>query len=113
MKAGYSYPIETLKHWYVAPIGGLSTDLKPGQIGLKERPLQTTQILFPQDRVSLSKLDGRDLGHFSPRSTLRWCLSIKLAQMPYPNPLMERQSWLNKRLGIRIISRNLSKWASL
>ena len=24
MKAGYSYPIETLKHWYVAPIGGLS-----------------------------------------------------------------------------------------
>jgi hypothetical protein len=60
MKAGYSYPIETLKHWYVAPIGGLSTDLKPGQIGLNREALADNTDLVPyQDRVSLSKLDGR------------------------------------------------------
>jgi hypothetical protein len=60
MKAGYPYPIETLKHWYVAPIGGLSADLKPGQIGLNREALADNTDLVPyQDRVSLSKLDGR------------------------------------------------------
>jgi hypothetical protein len=59
MKAGYAYPIETLKHWYVAPIGGLSTDLDPGQIGLNREALADNTDLVPyQDRVSLSKLDG-------------------------------------------------------
>ena len=59
MKAGYAYPIETLKHWYVAPIGGLSMDLNPGQIGLNREALADNTDLVPyQDRVSLSKLDG-------------------------------------------------------
>lgn len=60
MKARYPYPIETLKHWYVAPIGGLSTDLNPGQIGLNKGALADNTDLIPyQDRVSLSKLEGR------------------------------------------------------
>ena len=59
MKAGYAYPIETLKHWYLAPIGGLSMDLNPGQIGLNREALADNTDLVPyQDRVSLSKLDG-------------------------------------------------------
>jgi hypothetical protein len=60
MRAAYSYPIETLKHWYVTPIGGESIDLKPGQIGLNEEALADNTDLVPyQDRVSLSKLDGK------------------------------------------------------
>ena len=59
MRAGYPYPIETLKHWYVTPIGGHSIDLKPGQIGLNREALAGNTDLVPyQDRVSLSKLDG-------------------------------------------------------
>jgi hypothetical protein len=59
MKAGFPYPIETLKHWYVTPIGGISADLKPGQIGLNREALADNTDLVPfQDRVSLSLLDG-------------------------------------------------------
>jgi hypothetical protein len=59
MRANYPYPIETLKHWYVTPIGGQSIDLKPGQIGLNREALADNTDLVPyQDRVSLSKLDG-------------------------------------------------------
>jgi hypothetical protein len=59
MRTGYPYPIETLKHWYVTPIGGQSIDLKPGQIGLNRQALADNTDLVPyQDRVSLSKLDG-------------------------------------------------------
>ena len=47
MKAGYPYPIETLKHWYVAPIGGMSVDLKPGQIGLNKEALADNTDLVP------------------------------------------------------------------
>jgi hypothetical protein len=59
MKSGYTYPIETLKHWYVTPIGGLSTDLEPGQIGINRDAIAGNTDLVPyQDRVFLSKLDG-------------------------------------------------------
>jgi hypothetical protein len=59
MKAGYAYPIETLKHWYIAPIDGLSMDLDPGQIGLNREALADNTDLVPyQDRVSLSKMEG-------------------------------------------------------
>jgi hypothetical protein len=59
MKSGYAYPIETLKHWYVTPIGGLSTDLEPGQIGINRDAIAGNTDLVPyQDRVFLSKLDG-------------------------------------------------------
>jgi len=59
MRASYPYPIETLRHWYVTPIGGQSIDLNPGQIGLNREALAENTDLVPyQDRVSLSKLDG-------------------------------------------------------
>ncbi len=59
MKGGYPYPIETLRHWYVAPIGGQSQDLEPDQIGLNEEALARNTDLVPfQDRVTLSLLEG-------------------------------------------------------
>lgn len=59
MKASYPYPIETLKHWYITPLGGQSKDLKPGQVGLNGEALAGNTDLVPyQDRVSISKLDG-------------------------------------------------------
>ncbi|MDM7934997.1 MAG: hypothetical protein QUS08_06360 [Methanothrix sp.] len=59
MKAGYPYPIEALRHWYIAPIGGVSNDLEPGQIGVNREALADNTDLVPyQDRVSLSRLDG-------------------------------------------------------
>ncbi len=59
MKSRYPYPVETLKHWYVAPIGGQSPDLEQDQIGLNREALADNTDLVPfEDRVLLSKLDG-------------------------------------------------------
>lgn len=59
MRASYPYPIETLKHWYITPLGGQSKDLKPGQVGLNREALAGNTDLVPyQDRVSISKLEG-------------------------------------------------------
>jgi hypothetical protein len=48
MRAGYIYPIERLRHWYVTPIGGQSKDLKPGEIGLNREALanNTDLVLY-------------------------------------------------------------------
>lgn len=59
MKSRYPYPVETLRHWYVAPVGGQSPDLEPDQIGLNREALADNTDLVPfEDRVLLSKLDG-------------------------------------------------------
>ncbi len=59
MKSRYPYPVETLRHWYVAPIGGQSPDLEQDQIGLNREALADNTDLVPfEDRVLLSKLDG-------------------------------------------------------
>jgi len=59
MKSRYSYPVETLRHWYIAPIGGQSPDLGQGQIGLNREALADNTDLVPfEDRVSISRLDG-------------------------------------------------------
>lgn len=59
VRAIYPYPVETLKHWYVTPLGGQSRDLKPGQVGLNKEALADNTDLVPyQDRVSISRLDG-------------------------------------------------------
>lgn len=59
MKSRYPYPVETLRHWYIAPIGGKSPDLEQDQIGLNREALADNTDLIPfEDRVVLSKLDG-------------------------------------------------------
>lgn len=59
MRSRYPYPVETLRHWYVAPIGGKSPDLEHDQIGLNREALADNTDLIPfEDRVVLSKLDG-------------------------------------------------------
>ncbi len=59
MRSRYPYPIETLRHWYVAPIGGCSFDLEPGQVGLNRDALTDNTDLVPfADKVSISRLDG-------------------------------------------------------
>jgi hypothetical protein len=59
MRGQYSYPVETLRHWYVAPIGGQSPDLGQDQIGLNREALANNTDLIPfEDRVSISRLDG-------------------------------------------------------
>ena len=58
MKGRYPYPVETIRHWYVAPIGGLSNDLEPGQVGLNREALVDNTDLVPfADKVLISRLD--------------------------------------------------------
>jgi hypothetical protein len=57
MNSRYPYPVQTLKHWYVAPVGGFSSSLELGQVGLCEEALAENTDLIPfQDRVSLARL---------------------------------------------------------
>ncbi len=58
MRGRYPYPVETVRHWYVAPIGGRSYDLEPGQVGLNRDALADNTDLVPfTDKVLISKLD--------------------------------------------------------
>ncbi len=51
------YPMETLRHWYVTPFGGRSTDLVRGQVGINSLALdQNTELIPDQDRVLISIL---------------------------------------------------------
>jgi hypothetical protein len=65
MRCRYPYPVEAIRHWYIAPVGGQSPDLEPNQIGLNREALAGNTDLVPfEDRVSISRLDG---GIGSPR----------------------------------------------
>lgn len=58
MRSRYPYPVETIRHWYVAPIGGKSRDLEPGQVGLNREALADNTDLVPfEDKVLISRLD--------------------------------------------------------
>lgn len=55
----YPYPIETLRHWYVTPVGGRSPELEPGELGLnREAIVENTDLIPFEDRVLLSRLEG-------------------------------------------------------
>ncbi|HOK57431.1 hypothetical protein [Methanothrix sp.] len=55
----YPYPIETLRHWYVTPVGGRSSELDPGELGLnREAIVENTDLIPFEDRVLLSRLEG-------------------------------------------------------
>jgi hypothetical protein len=59
MNSRYPYPVQTLRHWYVAPVGGFSPSLEPGQVGLCREALAENTDLVPfQDKVSLARLYG-------------------------------------------------------
>ena len=61
-KAKLPYPIETLRHWYVSPFGGHSSEIEEGQVGLnREAVAANTDIDVLHDRVSVGVLgESRD-----------------------------------------------------
>lgn len=49
------FPVETLRHWYVTPFGGMSPELGFFQIGINRQALETNTSLDPtMDRVRVS-----------------------------------------------------------
>lgn len=49
------FPLETVRHWYVTPFGGLSEDLELGQVGIHADALvRNTELVPHQDRVTIS-----------------------------------------------------------
>jgi hypothetical protein len=51
------FPLETLRHRYVAPFGGRSEDLAEGEVGINARALEeNTQLVPRQDKVLISIL---------------------------------------------------------
>lgn len=77
--ASFPYPVETLKHWYVSPVGGLSADLKVSQIGLNREALAENTDLVPyEDRVLISRLEG---SRIYPLFTKKYFTVIPLDEM--------------------------------
>ncbi len=49
------YPVETLRHWYVTPYGGMSPELALFQIGINREAIELNTSLDPAlDRVRVS-----------------------------------------------------------
>jgi hypothetical protein len=72
----YPYPVEALRHWYLTPIGGQSSELEPGEIGLNREALAKNTHLVPfEDRVLISKLEG---GRSKPVFTRRFFRVVPL-----------------------------------
>lgn len=55
------FPIETLRHWYVAPFGGRSSELDANEVGVNRVALQRNTDLRPEDPVTLGLVGGE--GH--------------------------------------------------
>ena len=52
-----AFPVETLRHWYVTPFGGLSAELGLFQIGINREALERNTSLDPAvDRVRVTVL---------------------------------------------------------
>ncbi len=52
-----AFPVETLRHWYVTPFGGLSPELGLFQIGINREALEKNTSLDPElDRVRVTVL---------------------------------------------------------
>ena len=55
--AAPAFPVETLRHWYVTPFGGLSPELGLFQIGINREALERNTSLDPSmDRVRVTVL---------------------------------------------------------
>jgi hypothetical protein len=54
---GIPYPMETLRHTYVSPLGGRSNELGEAQVGVRREALEQNTSLDPsEDRVTLTVL---------------------------------------------------------
>ena len=52
-----AFPVETLRHWYVTPFGGMSTELGLFQVGINREALERNTSLDPSnDRVRVTVL---------------------------------------------------------
>ncbi len=52
-----TFPVETLRHWYVTPFGGHSPELELFQVGINREALETNTSLDPlTDRVRVTVL---------------------------------------------------------
>ena len=52
-----AFPVETLRHWYVTPFGGMSTELGFFQVGINRAALERNTTLDPStDRVRVTVL---------------------------------------------------------
>ena len=52
-----TFPVETLRHWYVTPFGGMSPELEPFQVGINREAVETNTSLDPStDRVRVTVL---------------------------------------------------------
>src|SRR6266511_3363378 len=59
------FPLETLRHWYVTPFGGHSTELSFFQIGIRRDALEANTELDPEvDRVRIGLLGHRNARPF-------------------------------------------------
>jgi hypothetical protein len=57
-----SFPLETLRHWYVTPFGGHSNELSFYQIGIRREALEANTELDPEvDRVRIGLLGQRNV----------------------------------------------------
>src|SRR2546427_6481786 len=57
-----SFPLETLRHWYVTPFGGHSNELSFYQIGIRREALKANTQLDPEvDRVRIGLLGQRNV----------------------------------------------------
>lgn len=55
---GVQWPVETRRYAYMAPLGGFSSDLEGGTIGLHEQALEENTELEPGDAVTVSVFEG-------------------------------------------------------
>lgn len=53
------FPVETIRHWYVAPFGGRSEELEANEVGVNCLALAQNTDLRPSDRVTVG-LVGAD-----------------------------------------------------
>ena len=52
-----AFPVETLRHWYVTPFGGMSTELGLFQVGINREAIERNTSLDPSsDRVRVTVL---------------------------------------------------------
>jgi hypothetical protein len=55
-----TFPVETLRHWYVTPFGGLSSDVGLFQVGINREALERNTTLDPSsDLVRVTVLGRR------------------------------------------------------
>src|SRR3989475_11469026 len=54
-----TFPVETLRHWYVTPFGGMSPELEPFQVGINREALETNTSLDPSTHPVAVTVLGR------------------------------------------------------